>query len=338
MLVELAVTGLGVIDAAELELDRGCSVLTGETGAGKTLLVAGLDLLCGGKADRSLVRAGAPEARVEGRFSLSPGHPARGPLAEHELFDAPPAPGSDAEVVVTRAVPRDGRSKARVNGRIVSLATLSAIGGRLVEIAGQRAHGGVASTTVQRALLDAYAGPYCVRLAADVAAAVAAASRAARDSQRLAAEGRTELELDALAREIAALEARRSEALQRARELAAQLTEVRAERAPGLATELEHLLDGLALPEARVEVRLEPRGLYEGGNESVSFLVATDPGEPTKPLAKVASGGELSRMALALHLLTARGRGRTPGHALVFDEVDAGVGGEAARAVGHYLG
>ena len=481
MLVELAVTGLGVIDAAELELDRGCSVLTGETGAGKTLLVAGLDLLCGGKADRSLVRAGAPEARVEGRFSLSPGHPARGPLAEHELFDAPPAPGSDAEVVVTRAVARDGRSKARVNGRIVSLATLSAIGGRLVEIAGQRAHGGVASTTVQRALLDAYAGPYCVRLAADVAAAVAAASRAARDSQRLAAEGRTELELDALAREIAeieaadvsvgesaalreraarleqaegtaaatssalealrgergagelldaaagelgrlaeidpalgvaserlqaasrelddvalelaeravppapgeleavrsrlaqlqrlhrryggdseildrleearaaraalqaaadqeaALEARRSEALQRARELAAQLTEVRAERAPGLATELEHLLDGLALPEARVEVRLEPRGLYEGGNESVSFLVATDPGEPTKPLAKVASGGELSRMALALHLLTARGRGRTPGHALVFDEVDAGVGGEAARAVGHYL-
>jgi DNA repair protein RecN (Recombination protein N) len=482
MLVELAVTGLGVIDAAELELDRGCSVLTGETGAGKTLLVAGLDLLCGGKADRSLVRAGAPEARVEGRFSLPPGHPARDPLAEHGLFDAPPVPGSDAEVVVTRAVARDGRSKARVNGRIVSLGTLSAIGGKLVEIAGQRAHGGVASTTVQRALLDAYAGPSCVRLAADVAAAVATASRAARESQRLAAEGRAkDLELDALAREIteieaadvsvgesaalreraarleqaeatgaatssalealrgergagelldaaagelerlaeidpalgaaserlqaasrelddvalelaeravppapeeleavrsrlaqlqrlhrryggdsevlarleeararraalqaaadqeALLEAQRSEALRRAREHAAQLSEVRAERASGLAEELEHMLDGLALPEARVEVRLEPRGLYEGGNETVSFLVATDPGEAPKPVAKVASGGELSRMALALHLLTARGRGRKAGHALVFDEVDAGVGGEAARAVGRYL-
>jgi DNA repair protein RecN (Recombination protein N) len=108
---------------------------------------------------------------------------------------------------------------------------------------------------------------------------------------------------------------------------------MRAAAAPELARRLEETLEELALAGARVELRLEPRPLYEGGSEAVGFLVALNPGEALRPLAKVASGGELARVALALHLLTtARGP-----EVIVFDEVDAGVGGEAAQTVGRSL-
>ena len=76
MLIELVVEGLGVIERAELELEPGCSALTGETGAGKTLVVAALGLLVGGRSDRALVREGASEARIEGRFVVDGSHDA----------------------------------------------------------------------------------------------------------------------------------------------------------------------------------------------------------------------------------------------------------------------
>ncbi len=111
---------------------------------------------------------------------------------------------------------------------------------------------------------------------------------------------------------------------------------LRAERtaaARRLADEVEQVLHRLALGGARFEVRLPERDLYEGGLESVEFLVAANPGEAPRPISKVASGGELSRIALALHLLTSTGGAST----MVFDEVDAGVGGQAAQAVGRAL-
>ncbi|MEA2447827.1 MAG: repair protein RecN, partial [Actinomycetota bacterium] len=104
MLVELVVESLGAIDRAELTLSGGCTALTGETGAGKTLLVAALGLLTGARADRSLVREGAAAARIEGRFTLEVGDPALDYLAEHDLLDDP----STAEIVITRTVPADG--------------------------------------------------------------------------------------------------------------------------------------------------------------------------------------------------------------------------------------
>jgi DNA repair protein RecN (Recombination protein N) len=101
---------------------------------------------------------------------------------------------------------------------------------------------------------------------------------------------------------------------------------------------MEDMLAGLALEGARFEVVLTDRDLFEGGAESVEFRVAANPGENPRPIAKVASGGELSRIALALHLLTSQDRG-TEGSArtMVFDEVDAGVGGRAAQSVGRAL-
>src|SRR5918996_148436 len=89
MLNELVVEQLGIIKRAELSLHRGCSALTGETGAGKTLLVAALSLLLGARGDRSLVRTGASEARVEGRFAVPAGHPAVDLLRAHGVLEEP---------------------------------------------------------------------------------------------------------------------------------------------------------------------------------------------------------------------------------------------------------
>ena len=99
-----------------------------------------------------------------------------------------------------------------------------------------------------------------------------------------------------------------------------------------LAKGVEDRLGELSLAGARFEVRLEPRELYEGGAETVTFMFGAD-SQGLRPLAKAASGGELSRVALALYLVTATSEVET----MLFDEVDAGVGGEAARSVGRSL-
>ena len=110
MLLELAVRDLGVIDDLRLVLGPGMTALTGETGAGKTLLVEAIELLLGGRADGVLVRPGATEAYIEGRF-------------EHD----------GEEVVLSRAVPADGRSRAYIDGRMATAAALAELGAQLVE-------------------------------------------------------------------------------------------------------------------------------------------------------------------------------------------------------------
>ena len=131
MLVELAVHDLGTIAQARVVLGPGLTALTGETGAGKTLVVEAIELLVGGRADPTMVRAGADEARVEGRA-----------LVDGE------------EVVLTRVVPREGRSRAYVDGRLATAATLAEWGRRLVDLHGQHAHQSLLATATQRAALD----------------------------------------------------------------------------------------------------------------------------------------------------------------------------------------
>src|SRR5215210_5198440 len=101
MLSELIVEGLGVIEKAELALEPGCCALTGETGAGKTLLVAAVGLLLGDRADKRLVREGVADARVEGRFVLPADHPAVLFLAERGVLAEA---GNENEVVIARTV------------------------------------------------------------------------------------------------------------------------------------------------------------------------------------------------------------------------------------------
>jgi DNA repair protein RecN (Recombination protein N) len=136
MLCELRVSQLGVIEELSLVLGPGMTALTGETGAGKTLVVEAVELLVGGRAEGMLVRPGAAEAVVEGRFV---------------------AADDDAELVLSRVVPADGRSRAYIDGRMAGATALAEVGARLVDLHGQHAHQSLFSPGAQRDALDAYA-------------------------------------------------------------------------------------------------------------------------------------------------------------------------------------
>jgi len=451
MLLELAVRGLGVIDELRLVFSPGLTALTGETGAGKTMLVEAIELLVGGRADAMLVRPGFPEATVEGRFVLG-----------------------DDEVVLTRVVPADGRSRAYVDGRLAPVSALKEWGDRLVDLHGQHAHQSLLGSPAQRAALDRVAGidlsPLTAaraevarfdaaldqlggderarareidllrfqvdeldraaldvpdedeRLAAEedqladavahrdaaatalaaihddggaldtlglAVAAIAgrrpfeqvesslraaaaeladaaaelrhAAERIEDDPARLdairarrqqlrdlrrkygdtladvigfLAEARTRLaDLESFEARAAALDRERMAALERAAAQAAVVGGARRAAAPKLAAAVERELAELAMAKARVAVEV---GDDDPGDD-VTFLLAANPGAPLLPLSKVASGGELARAMLALRLVLLDGRDDSGPPTLVFDEVDAGIGGQAALAVGRAL-
>ena len=167
MLSELRVSQLGVIDDLSLVFGPGMTALTGETGAGKTLVVEAVELLVGGKADGMLVRPGAAEAVVEARFvgrhraqeapgdgDATDGDAAQGDAAER---DADSRAGGGREIVMARVVPADGRSRAYVDGRMATVAALAEQGERLVDLHGQHAHQSLFSSRAQRQALDTYA-------------------------------------------------------------------------------------------------------------------------------------------------------------------------------------
>jgi DNA repair protein RecN (Recombination protein N) len=139
VLTELRVRDLGVIEDLSLTFGAGMTVLTGETGAGKTLVVEALQLVLGGRAHPAIVRAGATEALVEARFVID-------------------APEGEREVIIARAVPAEGRSRAWVDGRMSPVSALAETASSLVEIHGQHAHQSLVTPAEQRAVLDAYAG------------------------------------------------------------------------------------------------------------------------------------------------------------------------------------
>jgi len=458
MLVELRVKELGVIADLGLLLGPGMIALTGETGAGKTLVVEAIELLLGGRADPVLVRPGAEEAIIEGRFTLSDG---------------------DDDLILTRVVPVAGRSRAYVNGRMSPMSALDQSAGALVDLHGQHSHQSLLLPAAQRAGLDAFAqidlSPIArasrdQRQATDGLAALGgdAASRARehdmlafqvneidaaeltdpdeddvlseeeerlanarshRDAadetvvalsgdggaadtlggtiarlaghpplvaihQRLAAlaielgdtasdlraladgleddpgrlawirerrqllrqlrrkygetladvseyrksAGARLVEVDSFERRAAELEHERDRATRHLAGAEAAVGEQRRAAAGRLAAAIEERLHTLAMPRATVEVRV---GEDRAGNE-VTWLLSANPGEPARPLAKVASGGELARTMLAVRLALGPTGARTgdaeQGAAtLIFDEVDAGIGGEAALAVGRAL-
>lgn len=455
MLLELAVRNLGVIEEASVVLPSGLIALTGETGAGKTLVTEALALLAGGRADPTLVRPGATEAEVEGRFVLS------GP-GTGESSDAP------VEVTIRRVIPADGRSRAYVDGRLATAAAVAETVGDQLDLHGQHGQQSLLRGPARRAALDAYGSIDAAPLAelrhelrtvqaeldalggdersrareiellrfqldeleaasidspdeddllkseslvlGDASAhresAIAASSLLGADGvvgdglaralalitdrapfsaaverltatsaeisdlaselrssaesitddpARLAAVGERRQVLaelrrkygatlaevmeyrDEIATRCEALEGHDSQLAALEEQVAALQTKVTAEEkrlgskrrkaAPGLSAEVERGLHELALPSARIEVAV---GADPG--DDVEFLVSMNPGAPTLPLSKVASGGELSRVMLSLQLVLADAP-----PTLVFDEVDAGVGGEAASAIGRAL-
>jgi DNA repair protein RecN (Recombination protein N) len=177
VLVELHLRGLGAIDDVTLELGPGFTAVTGETGAGKTMLLTGLALLLGGRADAALVRAGHARAEIDGRFRIDPS----GPVGDEVARAGGQLDGD--ELVVARTIGTDGRSRAYLGGRAVPAATLAAIADDLVTVHGQADQRGLLRPAVQRRVLDAYAGADAERACADYRAAFAelAAVRAELD-------------------------------------------------------------------------------------------------------------------------------------------------------------
>jgi DNA repair protein RecN (Recombination protein N) len=482
VLAELRVRNLLLIESAELALDPGLNVITGETGAGKTMLAHALDLLLGGKPRRGIVRPGADEAYVEGVFEPPPGlasDPELAELAERVPLDA------DELVLARRAVP-DGPTRSYMQGRSVSAGELRLVAARMLAFFGQHEHRKLMLASAQLEILDAFCGSAHLAARERFAAALAHARTLGRELEDLRARiGGRERDLDFLDFEIAEIEAvapsadeetelerERSRlgaveslrdaaaaaaealdpqdgagddgvlarmagagaALERAagadEELAAMASrcgsltvelqdlggELRAyldtleadpERLAAVAERLDQLgrlkrkhggsiaavlahaqqcraererlagaeeatgrlereldaataelqaaarklhatrakaagrlaervvseLGDLALADAVFEVVVSERAITPAGTDAVEFLIGPNPGVPPGPLRETASGGELSRVMLALlGVATAGGSGT-----VVFDEVDAGIGGATARAVGERL-
>lgn len=499
---EIRIADLGVIDRAVLELGPGLSVITGETGAGKTMLLTGLGLILGEKADPKEVRAGAQRAYVEGRLALQDA------LIRNRVEDVG-GELDDDELLISRSVVAGGRSRAFLGGRSVPQAVLGEIAQELVTVHGQsdqirlrtaarqrtalddfggqtlaaalrdyraawsefgavgtelaelkdqrtqrlteaqmlrtalgeiaeaeisageeetlkqrierlthsedllhaaqRAHqllsdtsSGVASSSigstsigesgvassaspgialsvedVRKTLADAaehdpQLGEYAKRaaeigyLVADLAADLASYSadidtdpgeltaaherlalitgllrqHAAESSEELLAWAENAqkrfLELDGDDARLEELAARLKELDAQLEASATELTRLRTTAAKELQQLVTTELHSLAMPDAQFTVELTPVERGPHGADEISFLLAAHRGAPLRPLGQGASGGELSRVMLALEVALATRR-LDRQHTFVFDEVDAGVGGQAAVEVGRRL-
>lgn len=489
---EITIAGLGVIDAATVELGPGLTVLTGETGAGKTMVVTSLGLLCGGKADAARVRTGAEQALVQGRLRLAVGSPLLAKLAEAGV-DLDGDGGDELLLArsVTSAAKGQGRSRAWVGSRSVPASFLAQLADELIAVHGQSDQQRLLRPSQQRLALDRYAGQAVAqplqsyrqchhqlaadqqrleqvssqaaqrareaellrdglerieavnpspgeveqlqaeadRLAhaadvhaatsaahallagaqdvdaasgaADAASVLAAANKqlgaassydpaladfAARVEQasylvadvaadlaayssnvdtnpaRLDAIGARREQLAGLTRRYAdtleqvldwaqqasqrlaeldddtsviqTLQQQVQQGLARREELAAAVRAARTQAATRLAQAVTAELSSLALPQAQVQVQVSPADFGQYGADEVTMLLAANPGSPALALQQGASGGELSRVMLALEVVLAAS---DPVPLLVFDEVDAGVGGAAALEVGRRL-
>jgi DNA repair protein RecN (Recombination protein N) len=453
MLVELSIENLGIIESSRLTFDSGFTAFTGETGAGKTMLVEAIGLVVGQRADVSVIRDGAEEARVEARFVTS-------------------GPDGDVETILCRVLHREGRSRAYINDRMATVATLAEVGQGLVDIHGQHAHQRLMSASVQRDSLDAFgkvdtsalreAREAVTQIDANLAAlggdeksrvreidllsfqceeienaglsrpdedqtlsreedelgdvvrhqealqkvsallsddgnAVdllgqvsrslspissmrevrervenllaelndishtvrGAAENSEENPERLeeirlrrqalrdlvrkygdtiadvmafGAEARIRLnELLSYSERVQDLETSRVAALKVLHSRQLEVGRQRRKTAPGLAAAVEKRLRLLALPHATIQVSVGDEATDPSG-EAVSFMLAANPGSAPMPITKVASGGELARVMLALRLVLT-----TDPATMVFDEVDAGIGGAAAVAVAQAL-
>lgn len=487
MIEEIAIRDLGVIAEARLALGAGFTAVTGETGAGKTMVVTALGLLRGERADAGAVRSGRDQAVVEGEWSV----PGDGAVARRvrdaggTLDDGEPG---RAHLLLGRSVAAEGRSRAVVGGRSAPVGVLSELGERLVAVHGQADQVRLRSGTAQREALDRFAGEPLTgmlsehgrvfeaarevrrrldeltgdrdrreREGAELRAALeeieAAAPRRGEDEElaataerlgnledlRLAAldareavsaqsgdggadavgrvddarralervahhdaalapaveaaagvsaaladlsaqlshylagldtEGARELdaiqerrallgtlarrfgptlddvvdlwergsdrllELDGDGDRIAALETEAAELDARLDALATRLTELRTKAADRLAAAVSIELSALAMPDARLVVEIDPREPSASGRDRVALALVPHPGAEPRPIGRGASGGELSRIMLALEVVLA---GSDPVPTFVFDEVDAGVGGAAATEIGRRL-
>src|SRR6201997_4974794 len=151
MLARLSIRDIVLIERLDIEFSKGLAILTGETGAGKSILLDAFALALGGRGDASLVRHGAEQGQVTAVFDVPKNHPATAILADHGLDDT-------GEVILRRVQLSDGRTRAFINDQAISVQTLKAVGATLVEIHGQHDERALVDAATHRRLLDAFAG------------------------------------------------------------------------------------------------------------------------------------------------------------------------------------
>lgn len=479
MLSHLKIRDFAIVASLELDFSKGFSVITGETGAGKSILMDALGLCLGDRAEAGVVRAGADRAEVSAGFDISQHESAQAWLREREL-----EAGSDAdqECWLRRTVNADGRSRAYINGSPATLADVKILGEMLIDIHSQHEHQSLLRRENHRLLLDACAGLGSAaralastfqqwQRAAKELGTLTRAGAAQRERLELVTHQLDELEKldikpgdyerlerdhDALAnlgtllqsgdlvldrltenesdnaerclqQALKALEGERArhpklnevaelldsaliqisesagalrhylesldadparlaeledrlaavhqlarkhrvpapelalvqtalaeelQQLHRARDLEALAREVaaleknyfsaaeklrsaRAKSAMQFSADVLERLKILGMANSRFEVAMTPLEKPAAqGLDDIEFLISANPGQPLKALAKVASGGELSRVSLAIQVVNAR---HSPVPVMVFDEVDVGIGGGIAEVVGRLL-
>ncbi len=151
MLARLSIRDIVLIERLDIEFAKGLAVLTGETGAGKSILLDAFALALGGRGDATLVRHGAEQGQVTAVFDVPKGHPATGILSDNGLDDT-------GEMILRRVQLADGRTRAFINDQAISVQTLKAVGSALVEIHGQHDERALVDAATHRRLLDAFAG------------------------------------------------------------------------------------------------------------------------------------------------------------------------------------
>jgi DNA repair protein RecN (Recombination protein N) len=151
MLARLSIRDIVLIERLDIEFSRGLAVLTGETGAGKSILLDAFALALGGRGDAGLVRHGVEQGQVTASFDVPKGHPATKILVENGLDDT-------GEMILRRVQLADGRTRAFINDQSISVQTLKAVGAALVEIHGQHDERALVDASTHRQLLDAFAG------------------------------------------------------------------------------------------------------------------------------------------------------------------------------------
>jgi DNA repair protein RecN (Recombination protein N) len=229
MLAELRIRDLGVIDDARLEVSAGLNVLTGETGAGKTMVVDALALLLGDRADPGAVRVGRPAALVEGRLRTDGDPAVAAALASAGMEE------EDGEVVVARQVLVEGRSRAQLQGRVSTVAAVAEVVRPLVEVHGQHEFQELLRPGVQRDLLDRFAGDVVLEPRAAFAAGWRRLRAVTRELDELTARARERArEVDLLGHQLDEIQA----------------AQVRVGESAELAAESERLANAEALQQA----------------------------------------------------------------------------------------
>ena len=174
MLRRIQIQNVALIDEQAIEFDDGFSVLTGETGAGKSIIIESFNFVLGERASRELIKSGAQKASVEASFALSESEPAADVLRRMELFP------EDGELVLYRELSAGGKNVCRVNGTLVSTAMLKEIGDALVDIHGQHAHQSLLNPKMHLALLDQFSGAEALSVKKELSGAYRVVSEARR--------------------------------------------------------------------------------------------------------------------------------------------------------------